>query len=491
MTDGETLAKRRFELIDFSNQLSSSYDELGGASPQALNVVIDPNGVVQRRPGISAYPAAPSSVVDAHGIIGLYAVDDGRLFAVGNNSLRRSIYKLTAGGAVSLTNGGTTELIGPNRPTFAETQTLLVIAGGSLIQKITLGNEASDRLGGTPPNSTHVAANSSRLLANDFTLDRTKVRFSGISQGSDITGYETWNVTGISSDGGFFTAEARPDDVVAVFENTNEIFVWGVDNVQVFTPDATNIFSPAATREFGTPAPYSIIKADQEFWWFDQNRRFISSDGRTFQNLEGPIKKRLDQLGTITDCFGYRVLTSYLDCLVWTFPTDGATFCYQKGGGWSEWTSYDPALGNYVPYIVTAHHLRRDGGINVVGTADGHVGMLDVGATSEFGKSIIAETRTGFLDRGSDNRKLCKSVKVSMRRATDVTGAVGELYYRDKLGPWTGPLTIGFSDSTDAGIVQEFRSLGIYNRRQWRFVFGGSAGLSLVRVQEEFETLGV
>lgn len=480
------------ERIPFGPNQESSYDELGGSSPSAINVVIDKNGVIYKRPGIEAYTnVAPSSVVDATGISGLYSANNGQLFAVNNNVNSKTIYKVSNGSASAVNGTGTDKLLGNYRPTFTETEVFLILAAGLDIQKVNLTNFDSSRLGGSPPKSTHVAANSSRLLANDFFVDKTKVRFSGISQGTvDTSGHETWSL-GNDDDGGFFTAEARPDNVVAIAENTNEIFVWGQDNVQVFVPDGDLIFAPAATREFGTSSPYSIIKKDQEFFWLDQYRRIVYSDGRSFQNIEKPIKKKLDALSTIHDCFGYRVLLGHIDCFVWTFPTDGTTFVYQVDGGWSEWNGWDSQNSNFKVLQILSHHLRRNGGVNVVGTISGKIGRLSQSAYSDLDELIVASTTSGFLDRGIPNRKLCRGIKIEARRGQTSSESLGRIQWRDNPGPWNGPIDIDFGTTGDYEIVKEIRGLGTYNRRQWKFTFSDSANLSLIRVTEDFEPLSI
>lgn len=477
--------------ISFGNNQESSYDELGGASPSAINVVIDPKGVVTKRPGITTYTEAPSGVIDATGITGLFAANDGQLFAVGGTPNARKIYKLANGAALDLSALPNSAVRGLGRPTFTETEVFMVIAGGTNIQKVRLDTLESSLLGGNPPLATHILANSSRLLANDATVDKTKVRFSGISQGTaDTSGHEQWDSTGLDEDGGFFTAEARPDPVIAVHENTNEVFVWGKDNVQIFSPDASSIFAPSATRESGTIAPYSIIKQGQDFFWLDQHRRIVYSDGRTFQNLEAPIKRQLDELSTPSDCFGYRVFLGHVDCLVWTFPTDGRTFAYQIGGGWSEWNGWDSSQANFQRFIVNAHHLRRDGGTNVVGTQSGRVGKLSLDSFSDLDDPIVARVDSGFIDRGTDNYKLCRAVKLVIRRGSRASASLGRLEWRDDTGNWNGPIYIDTGATGDNDCVRQFRGLGIYRRRQWRFSFSDTAQLSLVKVTETFDTLG-
>lgn len=477
--------------IKFGPNQESSYDELGGSSPRAINVVIDPKGVVSKRPGVATYSVAPSGVVDATGITGLYADNTSQLFAVGGTPGARHVYKLAGGVAADLSLAPNATLRGSRRPIFAETEAYLVLAGGSDMQKVNLQTLVSTPLGGEPPISSHVVANSSRLAANDLIVDKTKVRFSGIFQGTvDTSGMEQWTNTGLTEDGGFFSAEARPDPVMAVHENTNEIFVWGKDNVQIFSPDATSIFAPSATRESGTLAPYSIIKQGQDFFWLDQHRRIVYSDGRSFQNLEGPIKRQLDELTDPTDCFGYRVFVGHIDCLVWTFPTDGRTFVYQIEGGWSEWFGWDEDSAQFKTLIVNAHHLRRDGGVNVVGTTDGKVGKLSLETYADLGERVVAYVESGFENHDTDNLKRCRSVKFAIRRGSSSSSSLGRIEWRDDSGAWNEPLVIDTGVTGDNHCVREVRSLGTYRRRQWRFTFSDSVNLSLLKVTETFDILG-
>lgn len=476
--------------ISFGPGQSGSYEELGGSSPRAFNVLIDPNGVVSKRPGIATYSVAPSGVIDGDGILGIYASNDNQLFVVGGTPGARHIYKLASGSSSDLSGSANSVLRGTLRPTFAETEVFVVMAGGADMQKLRLSNQESTLLAGGPPIASHVAANSSRLLANDITVDKTKVRFSGISQGTvDTSGHENWSNTGLDEDGGFLTAEARPDPVVAVWENTNEVFVWGKDNLQIFAPDANSIFAPAVTRESGCLAPHSIIKVGQDFFWLDQHRRIVYSDGRQFQQLEGPIKRQLDALQDPTDCFGYRVFLGHANCLVWTFPTDGRTFAYQVDGGWSEWTGWDIGSSQFKRFQVNAHHLRRDGGLNVVGTLEGKVGKLSLDAFDDLGELVVARVESGFINRDTDNLKRCRGIKIAIRRGSNSSASLGRIEWRDDTGPWNGPIDIDTGVTGDNHCVREIFSLGTYRRRQWRWTFSDSVNQSLLKVTETFDVL--
>lgn len=475
-----------FQAIPFGKTEASGYEELGGAPPRVINVVVDATGTITKRPGIATYASLPAGVVDPAGISGIYATNGSRVFVTSSGD-PKTLYTVNSGTVATVG-----QISGPLLPTFTETEAYFLLATGAIIRKVKLDTLDMSDLGGDPPLASHVIANSSRLLANDVTVDKTKVRFSGVFQGTvDTSEMEDWTVTDNPQGGGFFTAEARPDNIVAVIDNTNEIYVWGVDNVQIFVPDATAIFAPAATREFGCLAPYSIVKRDQEFYWFDQYRRFVHSDGRTFDTFEAPIKNQLDALSTPTDCFGFRCVIGFVDTIVWVFPTDRVSFAFQVGGGWSQWSGYDDIIGNYIRMPISAGYLRRDGGGCLVGTTAGRLGVMSLDESTDLGARIVSQVTTGFLDRGSDNRKVCKSVKVTARRGLSSSQSFGRLEWRDDTGNWNGPLFIDFGQSPSYTFVQEFRSLGIYNRRQWRFTFSDSSRLSLVRVMEEFDILGV
>lgn len=474
--------------IPFGPAQASGWEPLAGAGVLAMNVVVDGAGAVYRRPGITTYSGAPSSVVDATGIAGLFVTGEGTLFAVGSGPVagQRSIYQVGAGGAAKL-GGGLSGLRGTGRPVFAESEMLVLIAGGDLVEKIVKSTNMPDRLGGTPPLATHVILQSNRVLANDDTVDRTKVRYSDVALGSvDYSGHELWT-TGIGG-AGYFTAESRPDAVQALAENTNEAFVFGTGTTQCFQPDPDLVFAPTSTIEVGMSAPYSAVKIDQKFLWLDQFRRFVVSDGRTFTVISGPIQAILDSMATTSDCYGYRIVTGFIDAVAWVFPTDGRTFVFSKGN-WSQWGGF--AANNWAPFPVTAATSTPDRPVTVVGLSSGKIGAMSQDVSADLGAPIVASVTTGYINRDTDMRKLCKAVKLSLRRGETASSSapLGYLSWRDAPGPWQQRVAVDLGASGDTEPVVTLRSLGVYRRRQWRFEFGGAEKLVLASVSEEYEVL--
>ena len=465
----------------------SAAEELGGAQPFAYNVVVDKAGVIRRRPGLRAYSSAPAGVVDANGISLLHSTESGQLIAVNNHPTNKTIYRIAGGAAVDVTTATGYRLQGTRRPTVAETEAMLVFAAGDDPAKYLFATGETSALGGTPPKASHVIANASRLLVNNTVDFLGRISYSNQAAGSSIAGHETWSGLGT----GFFTAEARPDIVPALHENTNEVFAFGATTLQYFAPDGTSVYAPVTTREHGCAAAYSIIKIDQSFAWLDHQRRIVMSDGRQLSVLSNEIHTELLALTTVSDCYGFRVVTGTAESLVWTFPTEGRTYAFQVGGGWSRWSGYNYTTGNWSPLTIFSHHRISGLSTNIVGTTDGKVMELADGVTSDNGTVIVARSRSGFVSRGTPMRKQCVAVRVTLRRGNALTSPapIGFLRWRDDLGPWSTSLPVGFGTIGDSTTVLEFRSLGVYRTRQWEFEFSGDVDFSLVSVVEEFIVL--
>jgi hypothetical protein len=533
-------AETKTQPIPFGPALETSSEEISGGSPEAYNVILDVRGGLRKRPGIGAYTGvAPSTAVDAAGVLGLYLTEQrvahttgtptvsgthpGVLYAVGatvnasggGHNAGRNVYRIVGGTATLVGTGAANEdrLSTPAaiattrfpRPTFAETEALLVIAGGAEMGKIDIRPETFSApnftnpnpdyhemsfLGGCPPLASHVFCNSSRICANDTQLDQTKVRYSNITQGIvSFAAHEQWDPSPGAA--GFFTAEARADSVIACAENTNDIFCFGRTSLQLFAPDGSTTFAPSVTREVGCVAAYSPVKVDDKFYWLDHQTRIISSDGREWKDVGGAIQATLDLLTTPSDCYGYRFSESYADCIAFRFEEDEQTLVLQPDIGWARWAMHDAETDTFSQFPVLTHHRRQDGGVNVVGLEDGTIRTLSLENTTDLGEAIVAYVTTGFLDRESSNLKRTIAVHLHFKRTQALSeGVVCYLDYRDELSTeWTTlDIDLGVDDGNLTPTIPLY-SLGTYRRRQWRFRFPDAAGLCLVRATETFEAM--
>lgn len=477
--------------VPFGVNQTSNAERIAGAPPVCINVTMDATGTIRRRPGLQDSSLAITAVVDAAGIEGMHYTLGGKLFVTNASATAAStVYDVTAASAANL---GTFDR--DSAPQFAETEAMLVIAGGRRVQRVLFNPQGLAVLVEAPatdaPLATSIVANNSRLVASNPAING-QAYYSAPAQGSATIGHEQWSV-GVTSFGrsGFFNAEARPDPLVVIAENINELFLFGQTSLQVFAPDQSFIYAPVTTVEYGCGAAGSVIRDEQSFAWLDDSRRIVYSDGRTVEVLSDAIKTTLDNLSTISDCVGYRVLQGPVDALVWSFPTDGITLAYQKGGGWAQWSSWDDTTNNWAPMVVSATAYVPGTGTTLVGTSTGRVGEFSRAASTDFGTRIPASVTSGFVSHGTDRMKRCIALRLALRRGESgrTDEPLASLEWRDGLSGWSDPIEVSLGATGDDEIVVDLRALGVYRRREWRFSFHGTEDIVLASAVEEFEVL--
>lgn len=475
--------------IPFVPSMAGSQEELAGASQAAVNVVIDGSGSVSKRPGVGQARNIATTAVDANGVIGIFDRSDGAGLYIVTSDAQRSVYRLSASLGQFVDTGGDLSGANSKRPVFAETEGMTAIAAGSAPYKVLPSTHVLSSLGGSPPTCTHIVANSSRLVSNSSGENLGQLRYSDLATNGATSGHEDWVVR--INGPGFVTAEARPDAVLALGENSNELFAWGETSVQIFAPTPASVYAPLTTKEHGTAAPYGHVKYDQAFFWLDHKRRFVGSDGRSVQAISDPIQAQLNDMSVVSDAFGYRVMHGNTDVVVWTFPSDGRTFAYNPAAkAWSQWAGWDDSQNSWTRFIVNCHHQSPSNADNLVGTTSGKIGAIKASADDDLGGRIVAHVETGFLNRGTDSRKRCKKVCLVLRRG-EPTGSPSRvrIQWRDSTGPWEPPIEVDMGATGDDMPVVELYSMGVYRRRQWRFTFSDAGNIALVSATEDFSPM--
>jgi hypothetical protein len=319
------------------------------------------------------------------------------------------------------------------------------------------------------------------------------IDISDIASGSSYAGFEVWTGTPdgvVEDDSGYITTNSRPDPVVALAVNGTDLFAFGTTSTEAFSPSGASIFAPAGAVDYGCSAPYSVVKVDRAFAWLDSQRRIVASDGRTVNDISRPVHADLMAMSRVDDAWGFRYLGDGMDLLVWTFPEAGRSFCYQKDGGWSQWSGYNGTA--WTPLTLACHHQAPGTGKHIVGTTDGYIRELATTAETDNGTAINAYVITGYQNRGTDSLKRCRAVRLVLRRGrTEETGEPLVLVsYRDGLGPFSAPIPVGLGTAGTEDVVVILRGLGAYRRRQWKFEFTGSDSLILAGAIEEYDVLG-
>jgi hypothetical protein len=459
----------------------SSLEELSGGAPIFLNMLSDAGNAVRMRPGLrpwADFDATPTS--QASPIIGMFNWRTFLVFVCED----RTIWAWYGQGDVrplSDSTDVTTLLDGSLRPVFAYDYQRVVITGGGAPQKWE-GAGLSARLGGSPPVSTHIAYADQRLVVNLY--DNT-----GVIQWSPpgVGNHETWTTAGVGS-GGFAEAEAAPDPVLALAVNSNEVFVFGTQTVQVFTPDDLNGFVVATTLAIGNGARFSVIDTDSTYTWLDERHRFVQSSGRDFKVISSPgMAKAVAALATVTDCWSFRARIGSFDLLAWVFPTAGRLLVFdqvsQKWGEWKSWTGSE-----YSGWIGNSYYFWADRNVHLVGLADGTIAEMTFDAYKDMTLNIKAISRTGFVDAGTGARKLCQRLQLQMKRGPANDNGVtptAEVRYRNDLGAFGLPVEYPLGDDYEPTINKY--GLGMYRQRQYELAYENNNEFVLTGARETLE----
>jgi hypothetical protein len=468
---------------------------------------IDSDDVLLER--ITALPDWPGPPTDAS-----LPASTGNAVIVTEN--RRIHALMSTGGYMALSDpdDSTTWLDGGLRPSFVQGRNMLVIAGGGAIQKWA-GAGLSARLentglpgasdmgllgytgpGGDPPEATHVCGVAQRLLAK-CANQSGQIWWSG-----PLEEYENWDMA--YGGASFIQAAAKPDPLVALHDNTNEVFAFGELTLQVFDPtntavdsnDPTNTldFSPNRTMNLGLIASDSVVPHDDNFVMLDRLRRFVLTDARTYNDISRNITQLLRDLGKVDDCWGFKMRFGRFDCLVWFFPTEGYGLIWDaQSGNWSEWRAWD--RGPKKVTITSAYNWAEHDAF-LLGLADGSIVKLDDTVTTDLGAPIEVELTSGFENHGTNAQKHTHMASFTFKRAFFPTANAGagapeghvRIWCRDNEGKWRAIAYKVLSDGKSPCV--QIRSLGVYRTRQWRVRYTGDDEFQLVKAEEELEVLG-
>ncbi len=470
--------------------------------PLSVNVIADLSNALPVRPGVSKWSEFPDVDV-APGIygspvIGMVAWKEFLVWVTADRKIRA---KPVGGDILELSDSSDADTLldGSLRPSFVPGRDLLVIAGGGAMQKWG-GTGLSERLRNIgsddaefidqqpPPDANQIVGIAQRLVAAKVG-DSGAVYWTGPREQ-----YEDWDLA--NGGASYIQAGAKPDPITALSENTNEVFAWGSETLQVFSPsnlaidanDPNNVldFAPARTANIGVVARDSICPVDDNFIVLDKLRRIILTDGRTYSDLSAQVSRLLRDFDVVEDCWSFRMRYSKWDCIVFVFPTVGRGLIYNaKSSRWSEWLcSTDGDIPRPIP-ITSAYHWASQN-VFLVGMNDGSIAVLDDEATDDLGKPIIVEMVSGFQTHGVTAQKACKTLMLAFRG--DAVGGKARLWRRDNLGAWT--LTKQIEIASTAPANMQIRSIGVYRQRQWKVRYSASDRFKLISVHEEFETLG-
>ena len=148
----------------------------------------------------------------------------------------------------------------------------------------------------------------------------------------------------------FASAEASPDDAVAIVTTYRDLYIIGTLTTQVYYNSGNPQFPfdlyANGVLEFGTPAPASVTKTGGNIFMLAQVEgggiTVLRINGFQAQRISDPdIAYTLSRMTTITDAEGYAYTEADQTFYVLTFPSEDLTLTYHvEQGQWHDRSSH-------------------------------------------------------------------------------------------------------------------------------------------------------
>ena len=154
----------------------------------------------------------------------------------------------------------------------------------------------------------------------------------------------------------FASAEGNPDNVVAVFVDHREVWVFGTNSTEVWYDAGLTDFPltriQGAFNELGCAAPYSIAKMDNQIYWLGKDARgqgmVYRAAGYIGQRISThAIEWQLQEYANLEDAVGYTYQQDGHSFYVLNFPTANTTWVFDVAtGAWHERASFSNGAFN-------------------------------------------------------------------------------------------------------------------------------------------------
>jgi len=265
----------------------------------------------------------------------------------------------------------------------------------------------------------------------------------------------------------FASAEADPDDAIAVVTGFRDLYLVGETTTQVYYNSGNADFPfelyANGVIEFGTLAPFSVARAGGAIFMLGQTREsdptVVRLVGFQAQKIVDPdLAYTLSRLTTLSDAVGFAYTQADQTFYELTFPTEDLTLVFHvEQGMWHERQS--DGLGR--------HRVRGHGyfnGRHLVGDYDnGNLYYLNPTAYTENGATIRRLRRASVVTK--DQREFeVNALEFEFKRGIGLVSGQGSdpqvmmRYSVDGGHEWSSPLT------QPLGALGQYHMRAIYHR---------------------------
>lgn len=162
----------------------------------------------------------------------------------------------------------------------------------------------------------------------------------------------------------FATAESSPDDLISIFNNHGELWLFGEYTIEAWyqTGNSTSPFARVSggVVDYGCAARYSVSQCNNTIYWLGNIRNnnqaslmgVFRANGYNAELVSTqPINYKFSQYNVINDAFAFTYSDQGHEFYVLTFPGENATWVYDTTTNlWHEWSTYSDD-----PYKINRH----------------------------------------------------------------------------------------------------------------------------------------
>jgi hypothetical protein len=389
------------------------------APAAAENAYANAAGGFSRFPGLRTWKSLPRQ-----GRVYL-APEEWRGFLVAVTEAGR-IYRFGEDGAQEDVTG--VPLSGGKRPIFTPTEEEMTISAGGPILR--LASDRTEILSDNAPDTTHVAFVDGYTIA----IEPGSARFWYSDPGAS----RTWNDLSV------FTAESKPDDLVAcIVTPYGELLMAGPQSIEQWERLANGqrpFFKRWSTGE-GLAHPYTLVADTQGTYGVNGKTEFVKFQAQVTKEQSGDIAMSLEAIDDWTEAWAASLYTTGQRFVVLQAPhatslhygTRGITFLLDyRTKRWSFLHGWDDTHG--VPARWPGWSVGRAWGRTFVGTENGitevardafdHAGatqrwMIRSGHVGKFGPSRIDDVRIRLRRGAGPVEGVAPQVLVRMIRDND------------------------------------------------------------------------
>ena len=458
-------------------------------SYQRRDVMKDALGSTIRRPALIEFQTGLAGPA-----IGQYYWENKDLVYI---SAGKNLYSLSENGSLNLISAnqygdgkhmtwaesGNFELVtaGATRKLFSANGDRIAVYDGSTVSKLNGAN--------APVRSSHIINFDSYTLSNELNEERydESVLFSEVADP-------------INFQGEFFSAENKPDPIVAIHSEFDEIAMFGTKSMENFYNNNIDPFVaiPGGNVKQGTLSPWTIKALGESWLMLNRKKRLVRIDGRIGQEVSQAIDDILRDSPDITNAYSDIIETK--DKRLYLLHINGRALVYDYDlNEWvGEWGSWNKTTATYKDF--KARNFLFVEPWNMILCTDktqGIIYKLDFDSYRDDGDEIRSSIITGWYGHGTTRGKRVNELKLRIKRGT-VDKTTKTQVEPKMLVRWADDGSEVFSNWRDVFLGfkgdTEFNyslyQMGSYDHdRRYEFLCTDNTPFSIVQAEEDVELL--